>query len=63
MRPSTEAMVLHAWYLDLWDCGSDDPVVWNVTTLRRLVLLVEQDRKHVQLEENQQVRSNCRNIH
>ena len=47
MRPSTEALVLHTWYVDLWDVRPDDNTAWSTTTLKNLVSFVERDRQAI----------------
>src|SRR3546814_1507104 len=53
VRSATEAMVLHAWYVDLWDCSPDDPIAWSSSTLRKLIQLVERDRSEEHTSELQ----------
>ena len=56
VRPSIEATVLHAWYINLWDCAPDDPEAWSVQTFRRIVDLDERDREYAERSQNKQVR-------
>lgn len=47
VRASLEALVLHAWYVDLWDVRSDDHVAWSPNTFRNIVAFVERDRQTI----------------
>jgi len=47
VRASVEALVLHAWYVDLWDVRSDDHVAWSPATFRNIVAFVERDRQAI----------------
>lgn len=45
VRPATEALVIHAWMIDLWDVTNDDSQAWSTTTFRNLIAFVERDRQ------------------
>lgn len=47
VRVSSEALVLHTWYVDLWDVRADDTAAWNPKTLRNIIAFVERDRQAI----------------
>lgn len=55
VRASTEACVIHAWMIDLWDVSIDDPRAWSKQTFRNLVSFVERDRQVLESGANREV--------
>ena len=53
---TTEACVIHAWMLDLWDVTNKDSKAWSKQTFKNLISFVERDRQVLTSEANQQVR-------
>ena len=48
VRTNLEALILHAWYVDLWDVRQDDSVAWSPRTLRNISSFVERDRQAIE---------------
>lgn len=60
VRASIEALVLHTWYVDLWDCRADDSSAWSPRTLKSIVAFVERDRQVISASPgNRQVSKKC----
>ena len=47
VRASSEALVLHTWYVDLWDVRADDSAAWSPKILRNIIAFVERDRQAI----------------